>query len=355
MIRATVLTFIVALNLSIAGTQNRCGGDGSGPKPLADITTTFQSEIKGIPTQGSPEEFLFSEKDNSVIYRNEFAEIMQTMHFQSSVKLTESGKPLSRLIGGKGRYLAAEAAPWVYDRKLHRWYNYSLDARPFRHIFFNGDALYSISSRVDVGGNQIYQVFKYSIGDTKAVPVCKALIMKPGEHVTLAEGHLHPNVYFYRTFDDAEGKKIRFYTLNLGALCDFLSIEEYTREIAGPVKRAHIFSGMKSAFAVEVDHPEKNLLWDYKGCRYFHTEGRPLILNDSYPMIATWSEEKGMSLVYLEKESQAHLPPMPTGYTVRGLYQEDISMADDGVRLFLAPRFDWGARWLLQMTLSGNY
>jgi len=335
--------------------STRCGGGDSGPKPLADISHTFDAQVAGIPTEGSVEQFLFSEKDNAIIYRNEFNEISKTVNFTSSTKLTQSGTPLSRLSGYGGRYLAAEAAPWVFDRKYSRWHNYKLDARPFRHLFFDNHSLYSMSSRIDAKNNQIFTVFRYDVGTAEAKPVGNSLISPPGQHLTMAEGHGYPYVYFYRVEQFPTTKRISFYRLDLRTFLFLSPLSEYTRDITGPVKKAHIFSGM-GAFAVEVDHPTQNLLWDHKGCRYFNSEGTPLVLNYNQPVVATWSDFKGLSLIYLDKEAQAHISPAPIyGHSMRGLLQEDVWLANDGKRLFLAPRFDWGPRWLLKMTLGDNF
>jgi len=354
MIRILLLVAVAAMNAT-AVSETRCGG-GDGPKPLADISTTFEASVKGISTQGSVQEFLFSERDNAVIYRNEEGGIFKNGLTGPSTKIAESGTPMSRLTSDRQRYLAAESTPWVYDRKYQRWYNYKLDARPFRHLFFDNNSLYSVSASYDAKNNQKFTVYRYDVGGTVAQPVCYSLQSPPGQHLTLAEGHSYPWAYLYRTFNSPTGKKISFYGLNVGNLCAIKPFDDYTRDISGPVKRAHVFPEIgNQTFAVEVDHPTHNLLWEHNGCRYFHTDGQALVLSYRHPIMATWSEDKGMSLIYLDRESQAHLPPLPSGRSMRGLLPEDVWLADDAKRLFLAPRYDWGPRWLLQMTLGDKF
>lgn len=355
MMRILTLGVLVALNAT-AAVGTRCGG-GDGPKPLADISHTFEADIKGVPTLGDVQEFLFSERDNAILYRNERNEVLKTnVPAGPSLKLTESGLPLSRLTSYRERYIAAEAAPWVFDRKQQRWYSYKLDARPFRHLFFDGDSLYSISSKYDEQNNQTFTVYRYDVGNASAIQTCFSLQSPPGQHLTLAEGHKFPWAYLYRTDGPATSKFISFFALNVSSNCKVQPLDGYTREISGPVKRAHVFPEIgNKTFAVEVDHPTHNLLWEHNGCRYFHTDGEALVLSYRQPIIATWSDQKGMSLIYLDRESQAHLPPLPSGRLARGLLPEDVWLADDAQRLFLAPRYDYGARWLLQMTLSDKF
>lgn len=355
-----LLSLILLIATPFALAEDRCGGGDTGPKPLSDMTDGFKIDTQNIPSAGAPEEFLFWEKSNKLVYRTELSEIYAGLvPTGQAEKLTNSGLPLSRIVDEKERYLVSESSPSIFDRKYKRWINYWLDARPFRHLFWNDDKLYSISARIDQHNKQYINVYEYEVGKFKAEPVCKTIIAEPGEHYTLAEGSAYPDVFFYRVKQGSIGKEISVFRMPLKGLllpCTMLPLGQYTREIAGPVKSVHMFPEL-AALAVEVDHPKRNLLWDSStGCRYFDIgRQKPLVLNYKKPLIATWSADDGMTLVHLDKEKKANVA-WGEYQNVTELTQRDVWLADDGERLFVSPAFGYtSTRWLFKMTLSDPF
>lgn len=350
------LAFVLfGLLSSVSWAANRCGGGEGGPHPLADFTSSFKADFKVLSTAGDLEEFLFINKSDMLIYRTSEKNIYKMENFESSYKITSSSLPLGRLVHPSERYLVAEGAPWVFDLKNGVWYNYQTDARPFVHAMWNGDYLYDVSQRIDGAGSQFISVYQYKVGSSQSQKICATLESPPGHHLMMAEGHQYPHLYFYRTEKAGAGMKITFFEMNVGLFCHLDPVDKYTREIAGPVKSVHVFKSLGS-LAVEVDHPFKNLLWDSTdGCRYFNIERlKPLVLNYDKPIIATWSPNAGMSLIYLDAKKQAKVKDLVDGGSpISELLQRDVWMANDGKRIFLSPRFPYDeSRWLLRMTLE---
>ena len=353
------LLSIVVLTCELGWAQNRCGGGGdSGPKPLMDISGSFSQDTKMLPSVGSPQEFVFWEKSNRLVYRNENHDVLASFQGSafSTTRFAPSSRPLSRITDPEEHFLAAESSPTYFDKKRNRWFHFSLDARPFRHLFWNRGRLYSISARINEKNTQYINVYEYRPGDAAAQPICKTIVAENGQHFRLAEGHSFPNVYFYRESQGQSGRLISIYGMDVSFFCKIVGISNYTREIAGPVKSVHLMPKV-NGLVVEVDHPTRNLLWDNEqGCRYFNIQGRkPLILNYGKPLIATWNPEEGMTLIDLNEETKATLGWGRDYDGITELEQKDVWLANDGVRLFLTPKFsDTRDRWLFKMTLRNR-
>lgn len=355
-----LLALIVCARLASAIPAGRCGGGDDGPKPLADFSDIFHADVKDVPTQGAVEEFLYLEHEQSIVYRNTKRDIHKLSSL-GSTPLTQSGQPLSRLTDEKNRYLASDAAPWVFDMKKGIWYNYQIDARPFRHLFFHGSSLYSISSRIGPDNTQYMNVYEYKVGDTAAHRICRTIEAPAGQHYILAEGHSYPEVYLYRMRPTTQGCFfVTFYSMDIGFLCGISGLGHYTREIAGEAKSAHMFRDLKS-LAVEVDHPTNNLLWDTKegeGWRYYDINGlKPYVLNFKKPVIATWDQKEGMSLIYLDaaKKTKVNKVMQTYGYgPIEELLPQDVWMPNIGNRLLISPLFETGTRWMLDLTLGNT-
>ncbi len=349
-------------SVTFADIETRCGGEGGGPKPLEDISTSFTSEANYLQVKGDVKEFLLWENIGKIIYRNASGDILQLKTGSENYAFAHSNQPLARVKDPMERYLASEASPSVYDTRTNRWYHYKLEARPFRHLFFdkvpltlNRYGLYSLSMRLDEKNNQYISVYEYRIGDSSAYRVCDTLKLPQGEHYTLANGHSFPYIYFYRHWQDEEQRtRLSVFSMDIGGACKLKPIKVYTRPIEGPVKSVEVFP-FTGAFAAQVVHPTMNLLWDSKtGCRYFNVNQlKPMIPNRNLPIALTYSQEQGLVYIHLDKQQKVGLSQgIGSEYEreIVSITDRDVALTDDGKGLYVTPSTEF-SRPMLKVTV----
>ena len=96
-------------------------------------------------------------------------------------------------------------------------------------------------------------------------------------------------------------------------------------------------------FVVRTDDPNKNLLWDdgIYGCRFYNFGNSvPMVLNSKQAVLAAWSEQEGLSLVYprkLEKGEPTVVRPL-FGMLEGPITKGDLILSDNGKTLFVLAR-----------------
>ncbi len=330
----------------------RCGGEG--PKPMMDVTNGFNAGTRIIPTRGGIQDFVFWNKKNTLVYRDKSSRVIeQPLEGCGGGPISTSTVPLARIVDEDERYLLTEHDSWFLDtEKTNRWIHYENPSSAVEHLFWSGDSLFSISNFFTSTAPQTLRLIHYRAGESSANVICPNLKLRVEDGLHVGMGNVYPNVFMHRTRTLEEGTELSVYKLDLRT-CGMEALGTYTHLLPGHVETVYWFESL-GAIAVKIDHPTMNLMWDAgpNGCRFFDIgKERPMVLNYNHPMLASWKAKEGMTLYYLNSEKRASIP---LAGAIRELAPEDVILANDGQRLFAAPRLADSSKILLEMKLPPN-
>jgi hypothetical protein len=337
---AAVLVFslCIATTVSASGDEDAsaCKG-GDGGVPFMELHGAGPGAASLVRTQGMISDFLVWERRNTLVYRNGEQQLrLLNMTNQSDRLLTKVSTPLSRVVDSQERFIVSEN-PSVIDT----WMNplavtviKTID--PIKKLLFWGEnTLFGAFSH----RQNFYQrlaFFNYSAGASHAYS-CLVPIQGDGLF-QLAEGHVYPYAFLFKQKQTPEGVQLSLYQVHLQAqrgdnLCHLKYLKTYKNKLPAPVKMVYQFARM-NAFAVSLDHPTKNLLWDYgKQCTYYDLENRtPYFLNFQRPYIFTWDQE-GISVLSPVTGMQTHVLKE---WAQNEVTAKDLWLNSDGKTLFAA-------------------
>jgi hypothetical protein len=315
--------------------MDRCSPGEGGPRPLQDISGQMNSDLSILKTKGGIQEYSLTPDNSSVYYRNDASSIFKmNLGDGSQNYITDSHLPLSKVLDSKERYLLARNSGWAWDFRLAEWIRFLPDSTNVGHLFWHSDLLgrdwiYSISEET-WGDETTHHIYRSRPNGDEGEEMCTV----EGAH--LATGHEFPLVFFYQTRKAEKGPLLSVYHLDVRT-CRFKLQTDFLDPIAGKVLSVHRFEGLNSV-AVQVDHPKKNLLWHRVGvgCDYYdigrHT---PMIPNRDLPVLATWAQNQGLQVVYLNEAKNATLL---RNAPFDEISESDVSLTNDTHHLFVSPR-----------------
>ena len=347
---------ILALVALLGGSAWSACGPGDGGVPLVDISTSVDGGSRLIYTEGGVKDFVLWENSDSVAYRNESDLLFSTSLATGQSQQLSSGTvgfPLAHLREAQERFLVGDGTPWLFDAVGGGWYPYAPPAPVLSPLFWNQGVLYSVEQEAIDERTLQLTVYGYVPGGAPAAPVCAPITLHSGSlqgSLRLAEGSTYPNIYVYYQEDSNQGNRLIMSQVNIQTCApQFTAPFYYT--FYGPIQDVHMFDNLH-AFAVKVDHPVFNLLWSHgSSCSYYDIGNLyPMALNESYPAVATWDPNQGLTVVYLNEHAKASvLKQMDLGE----VSEHDLWLNRDGSKLYAAPKLE-GANGRLLMELNLN-
>ena len=154
------------INASDIGSIKCFGGDG--PNPLTDITKIQNLGVTNFDLRGPVHEFVFWEKKNQIVYRNQFGKIYRLdLRSGKSVLLGSSNASLSPVKDPGERYITLVGSPITLDTATNppRWQKWSHKKRVkhlYWHRFFGRDSLFSVTSSIVRPHQQQIEVYSFS-------------------------------------------------------------------------------------------------------------------------------------------------------------------------------------------------
>ena len=232
-----------------------------------------------------------------------------------------------------GRYLMQQEFGWAFDLGLGGWIHFLNAPQKITHLFWHTDWLkrdwiYSITPTPDA--NATYHVYRSEAYPYSGYELCTV------KNVKLASGHEFPHVFFYHTKKSEKGPMLSLWELDVRT-CKVAMRSEFKDPIVGNVLAVHRLEPLNS-IAVAVDHPRKNLLWYQasKGCNYYESGGLlPMVPSRNFPVIAVWSSNKGLGLIFPDDEKRASVLG---GAAIEELRSQDIALSNTGKELFISAR-----------------
>lgn len=345
-----VLVFLVGFSLSSLAAPDfsrRCGGDG--PQPFLDLTGAAP-KTKVVPVKGSIKEFLYWEHRDSLVYRNERNEVLSySFGSHHTAYFGGSQAALSPVIDAKESMLLLQGVNWLFTTDGW-WRNYYSSADRPQHLFWDGKLLYDLDDQ-QFGPKypQQLNIHRYRVGFSSARPLCqwKAPV---GKVFKLAEGSEFPNLTLYTVEKSAQGNKVTLYEMDVRT-CTVKNGFAYSDLFDGDILAVHRFVKLNS-YAIHVDHPTKNLMWDYgTGCHYYDIgKGPALVPNHSRPIVATWDASDGLKVMNLKMRSRGEYF---AGSKFKSLARRDVWLQDRGDELFFAPVLEQdGSKMVLELDAS---
>lgn len=335
-----------------------CRPGGEGPKPVANITNIFPSNVHRIPTNGEPTEFLSWEKKNQIAYRSDGREIIATSPDGGFKQfLSTSSKPLARVVDAEERFLVTANDNWFLDTWAGpAWVHFRAPFEKPHHLFWYQRRLYSMRNTYDNGGGQRIMLYRYNAGASSAHQICPLLKFTAGEGYQIGEGHSYPYVVLYRVRRTTQGNSLTVALLNVST-CG-LEPKTYARPVDGDVENVHWFRPLNS-YLVKIDSPTKQLMWDTgpddEHCHYYNVgkDYPAFILGYSQPVVGLFNPNDGLSLLYLH-DLENHDPKTAqilNDFPLQSLGASDVWLTKDGSTLYAAPTMIDQSRWMLKIDL----
>lgn len=344
------LLFASVFPLRQAWGRTRCGGGSEGPKPFQDISSQLIPGAQLIKTDGGLAEFTLVEGQDTVLYRD----LNQTLNRISlpekeTIGLGPIPGPLSPLIDRLGLFPMTETHS-ILDPRSGKWVPFEAEIAGAEPLYWHEDELTLVSEKDSAGGEQAFQMYRYLPYENQGVLSC--VFSAVGMGLKVAHGNEFPFLYLYGSTPGAQGPALVIYKLDVRN-CSVVLEFDFNDPLTGPVRDVFRFEN-RDGYAVLVDHPTKNLLWETNtsGCRYFDMQGLyPFVGNYAEPIVATWSQSEGVGVFNLETEKKAVLLK---GLPVSEITPRDFRMTSDGAQVFLSPQMKGEtSRSLLQIQLRG--
>ena len=335
--RHFIFGFVFACQLAFGDT--RCGGEG--PKPFVDVTAEFQHHWQLVKTPGNVKDFLVWENQNALLYRDSSDRLQTTSLITNDTQfLTWMTTPLARLVDPSERYILGFRHGWGFfdTAQPGAWISFSQE--PLEPLFWYGAHFYGLKSTINRKGEQNLLIYRYRAGTQLARVVCE-YTMPAGNHFRVANGHADPYAYFYQVENTPRGKYLILFRLNVFD-CALGWEASYVYPIEGEIEDVFRFVNIDSA-AIVINHPTKKLLWDTpRRCQYYDLENmKPIIFTDKQPVLATWSQQKGLNLFYLDAGKKARILG---GLPMTHLTPSDLWLTSNGKRLFVASEMERGRK-----------
>lgn len=341
----TVIGLLVTLEFGYAG-DIRCGGDG--PTPFENSSELLNSWVRWVEPAWRVVDFLFWDSRNEIVFRNENRDLKSVRVGSGyDTQLTMLGIPLARIVDKEERYLVTQDGHWIFDNRFpQHWTSISETEDLLLPLFWNDQHLYLYGWKKLGPNRQRIAVYRYA-ADSQSVAQshCEKTVFFQQSY-RLGKGHEFPHLVLYQSDKDTEGHHLTISTLNVEE-CRFDDVKSYRDPLPGEIRTVmHLGS---RAYAVSVDHPSRNLLWDWgDGCRYYNLAGeKPFILNRQFPLVGTWNASKGLTIFNLQN---SEMMPLAVGSQFSDLGERQIVLSKRGDRLFAAPRYHGdGKRWLFEV------
>ncbi len=333
--------------------QLRCGGVG--PNPFNDISGILKYNVETVDAVGGVKEFLYQESSNALIYRNANREIRGVRsdsagNFSQAQFFSTSIYPMSRVVDPKERFVLTEGQGWLLDTNSSDWFEFNPNAG-MQHLFWNRNKLFSYQFVPAASGDQRWDFYSYRVGDNGSKYQC-SIQSTAKVPLTMAHGHTYPLVFFFNEVNaPGSDRQVVIYPFDI-TNCTAQTPVAYSN-VRGPVKDVYRFDSIDST-AVVVDNKDQNLLWATpKGCGYYDIKGlTPIVPNYNQPAIATFSQQDGVTLFFLNTEKRA---TVLKGFPINDLKEGDLWLSDSGRKLFMSPLFDGErSRWLLDLKLASD-
>ncbi len=309
-------------------TNLRCGGDG--PQPFFDLSD--EPTARPIALGGAIEEFQYWERQDTIVYRNDRHQIRaRKINSTTDQYLGTSQVPLSPLVDPDEQNLLLDGISSVFNNNF--WYSFYLPVGRPKHLFWDLNYLYMLNAIPATGPySQELQIHRYRLGLKHTRHLCHYYV-PVGEEYALAEGASFPIVPFYRVRKGLAGKELSILEMD-ARTCNVTEYGTYKESFDSKILSVHRFADLRS-YAVHMDHPTKNLFWDYgTGCQYYNVGTSPLLVpSHSRPIVGTWGAT-GLELMNLTSRNRGNYFPPAKGTTLR---PRDVVMGARNDRLLIAP------------------
>ncbi|NBX93492.1 MAG: hypothetical protein EB078_01930 [Proteobacteria bacterium] len=350
------LVFLNSAAQAIPLTSVKCMG-GDGPNPLTDVSDNLGIGVEVLPTEGSVQEFLFWSNKQTVAYRNDYGRIYSLpLRGGRQIHLANSRNPLSSIKDDNNRFLSLRGRATVLDTESsplmwRSWPHYREIKHLYWHRFLGRESLFSVGASFYRPRQQQIEVLSFSSRGIKP-HICN-LIAPQGQIFYLGEGHVYPYVFLYTIKKTGDNTQVNYFNIQIeGELlgkptCLLYKSGQYSTVIPGNVTEVYQFpelmEGNHNMFVVKSDHPEKNFLWDdgTYGCRYYQFgEREPMVLNPRQPILTTWDDQDGLSIIYPRKtlDGQPLILRLLGNKLMGPVRKEHMVLSDDGRQLFVAAR-----------------
>jgi hypothetical protein len=312
--------------------QSRCGGDGPQPFNDLDLGTPKATRI----VIGQVEEFQFWESRNTLIYRNDRNQIY-SYEFQNKwgEYFGNSQIPLSPVVDPSERAILLDRTPYFFLSGY--WRSFYLPVQHPKHLFWDRRFLYMLENLPGTAKtSQELRIHTHKAGTNSSRFECRYYV-PVGEQYLEGQGASFPVVPFYKVRATPQGNELTLLEMD-ARTCNVTIRGVYKDPFEGKILSVHRFDTLRS-YAVQTDHPTKNLMWDYySGCEFFDIGKSTLLVpNHSRAIVATWNPAAGLELMNLTTRNRSLYYGPDRLAKVR---PRDIALSTQGNRLFFAPDSD---------------
>jgi len=355
LIALVLSTFIVWGSAWAEISSVKCQG-GDGPNPL-QLVDGLKNNVLQYPSVGEVQEFVLLESKNALIYRNHEGMIFElNLRSGKSRKIASSRWPLSSIKDENDRFITLRDRATVLDTGTQpptwRWWSHKNSLKHvYWHRFLGKETLFSVDPYQVSESKQRISV--YSFSRKGVTPHLCNLFANKGEHFFLGEGHVYPYIFLYKTKKEGNCTRLSYFNIQIEGellgkpMCQLYTSGQYSTSLPGNILEVYQFpelmQGNHNMFVVRTDDPNKNLLWDdgIYGCRFYNFGSSvPMVLNSKQAVLASWSEQEGLSLVYprrLDKGEPTVVRPL-LGMLEGPITQKDLILSDNGKTLFVLAR-----------------
>lgn len=337
--RAVLILLLIAPYLANGVSNFRCAG-GEGGTPFSDISNIYKYSKAIVPTQRMVKEYVYLENKNEIVYRND-QNVLHSLNLTDNKDraIKEMQATLGRVVDPLEKFITTAFGPWILDitKDEPMWMQFPVPRPIVKHLFWKENVLYSyLASQVGTK-KQTFTFSMYEAGRTMTQSC--TINAKVGETYRIGNGHEYPFFYLYRIARTYKGNMLTQYRVRLNemftdAKCQLEDKGTYPEPLPGDVKSVTHYPKY-DAFAVSINHPRKNLLWDTPTeCTFFDLHGRdPIILNNQHPIVATRTVDHGLGLHFLDSSKevrilQANLP--------QAITEDNLWLSKDANKLFVA-------------------
>ncbi len=337
--------FFLFCGQASASPASRCGGDG--PQPFTDISVGIP-KTKTIPINGEVNDFVYWENRDSVVYRNTRGQIYSRglangweIHYGSS------GVALSPVVNATEEAILLDKTTNYYE--FGYWHSFYMQAVAPKHLFWEGKYLFMLET---VAGTSQYsqqlQSHRYRDGLGSARYLCRYLV-PVGEKYLQAEGASYPVVPFYKVRPTPQGNELSIYEMDVRN-CNVSLYGTYKDLFEGKILSVHRYGNLKS-YAVQTDHPTKNLMWDYgTGCEFFSIgQGQMLFPSHDRAVVGAWVPGTGLELMNLTSKHRAVYFSGASPKTVR---PRDLVLAKSRGKALFSPDGEKTGRQLFEIDVK---
>jgi hypothetical protein len=319
-IRSIFIILLGVVSQISTAEELRCLGNDGGT-PFANISNDVSLNQRIVQSRGHVKDYVFQEKINQIVYRNELNQIRALdLSKQSDRHLSYSAVKISHVTDEeRGRILASESTYFLDSVTDPFWRTFAQPNQVGEHLFLDKGDIYSLEafwqeeSTLLTDGRYRFSFLTYESNQSWRRE-CK-LPGSVGQSLKIAKGNLFPYLYFTTIKSGLIEDRVVVYRMEVNKaggnrVCPYEEVTSYPFSKIGTINSFYYFNiDGTDAFAFHLTDPKRNLFWDKPGeCAYYNFKGKtPIFISPKHPIFATWKNGEGLSLHNLREKTEVTL------------------------------------------------